>query len=63
MILFFVLIGFFVGCVQAQNETICNNRIDDDKDGFVDCLDSDCDSKFIFFFQRRNGKNFVFKKF
>ncbi len=41
-----LLISFSVGCGRTTTWStggeICNNQIDDDWDGFVDCLDSDC---------------------
>lgn len=35
----FILLSNFA---QAQSAEICNNGIDDDGDGFIDCYDSDC---------------------
>jgi len=34
---------FFLG-YQSFAQEICNNGIDDDNDGFIDCVDGDCDS-------------------
>lgn len=35
-----ILLLSFAGTVQAQE--ICNNGIDDDSDGYIDCYDADC---------------------
>lgn len=40
--LFSFLICAVVSTSVFAQETICNNGIDDDNDGFVDCYDSDC---------------------
>src|SRR5258707_14445655 len=37
--LFFTLL---LMCALAQGVEMCNNGIDDDGDGFIDCYDSDC---------------------
>ncbi|MEM8907021.1 MAG: LruC domain-containing protein, partial [Bacteroidota bacterium] len=35
---------FFLGATTLQAQEICNNGIDDDNDGFIDCGDSECSS-------------------
>lgn len=44
--LLLVCFMFFASSVFAQ-ETVCNNYLDDDGDGFIDCFDSDCSSNVI----------------
>jgi uncharacterized repeat protein (TIGR01451 family) len=39
VIVFFICVGF-----QMSAQEICNNGIDDDNDGFIDCLDPECDN-------------------
>ena len=41
-LLSFLVFFLWAGLVQAQE--ICNNGIDDDNDGYIDCFDSDCSS-------------------
>ncbi len=38
----FAALVFTLITLKAQQAEICNNGIDDDGDGFVDCFDSDC---------------------
>ena len=42
--LLMVLVCCLAGWAQAQE--ICNNGIDDDNDGYVDCYDIDCSGNF-----------------
>ena len=32
----------WLGATTAFGQEVCNNGIDDDADGFIDCFDSDC---------------------
>jgi hypothetical protein len=41
VLLIFTLISV---ALQSSAQEICNNGIDDDNDGFIDCVDGDCDS-------------------
>ncbi len=41
-VLFLLLMWFNLGAISAFSQEICNNGIDDDGDGFIDCYDSDC---------------------
>ncbi len=43
LLIFFIL---FATSVFAQ-ETVCNNYLDDDGDGFIDCFDPDCSSNAV----------------
>ena len=41
--LFLALMWFNLGAISAYSQTeICDNGIDDDGDGFIDCYDPDC---------------------
>ena len=42
--LFLVLFGFICFGIPLSVQGICNNGINDINDGYVDCLDTDCDS-------------------
>lgn len=36
--------GNYVLNIQADTAEVCDNTLDDDRDGYVDCLDPDCDT-------------------
>jgi large repetitive protein len=44
--LLLICFTLFTANVFAQ-ETVCNNYLDDDGDGFIDCFDSDCSSNSV----------------
>ncbi len=41
-VLFLLIMWFNLGAISAFAQEICNNGIDDDGDGFIDCYDPDC---------------------
>jgi hypothetical protein len=44
IVMMFIFSGIQFSCEEDANEEIeiCNNNIDDDLDGFIDCDDNDC---------------------
>jgi gliding motility-associated-like protein len=42
-----MLIALVLLATAAQAQEICNNGLDDDNDGYVDCFDSDCSGNFF----------------
>lgn len=43
----FVLVSLIVCALGAQAQEICNNGLDDDLDGYIDCFDPDCSGSFF----------------